>query len=148
MLTYQGSGQTASAISSNSVAEIPTHEWRQQVSPAPAVSPSRPDPNAGQRLQNPPSRRAGLMQSAPTKLRCDKPARGCRASYHSALDSVPQYPLVLDLAPINFHHVLGGPERIGDLPVLAALGCALDDEVFAFAGPSTGCFLSNHNCLL
>src|SRR5713101_1045091 len=63
-------------------------------------------------------------------------------------DPVPQAELVVDQSQIILHHMLGGPERIGDLPVLAALGYALDDEVFAFAWPATVCCLSNHNCLL
>jgi hypothetical protein len=63
------------------------------------------------------------------------------------LDAVPQSQLVIDQSQIIFYYVFGGPERIGDLPVLAALGYALDDEVFAFAGPAAVCCLSNHNCL-
>src|ERR1035438_2668385 len=50
-------------------------------------------------------------------------------------DAVPQSQLVVDQPQIILHHVLGGPQRIGDLPVLAALGYALDDELFAFARP-------------
>ena len=63
------------------------------------------------------------------------------------LDAVPQSKLVVDQAQIILHHVLGGPQRIGDLPVLAALGYALNDELLAFAGPAPVCCLSSHNCL-
>src|ERR1700687_262529 len=63
------------------------------------------------------------------------------------LDAVPQSQLVVDQSQIIFYHVFGGTKRIGDLPVLAALGYALDDEMFAFAGPAAVCCLSKHNCL-
>jgi hypothetical protein len=63
------------------------------------------------------------------------------------LDAVPESQFVVNQSQIIFYYVFGGPERIGDLPILAALGYALDDEVFAFAGPAAVCCLSNHNCL-
>src|SRR6266446_950850 len=63
------------------------------------------------------------------------------------LNAVPQSQLVVDQSQIILYYVFGGPERIGDFPVLAALGYALDDEVFAFAGPAAVCCLSKHNCL-
>ena len=65
----------------------------------------------------------------------------------SQLDAVPQAELVVDQAQIVLDHVLGGAERIGDLAILAALGYALDDEVFTFTGRPEAC-LSCHNCLL
>lgn len=63
------------------------------------------------------------------------------------LDAVPQSQLVVDQAQIILHYMLGGAKRVGDLPILAALGYALNDELFSFAGPAGGCCLSFHNCL-
>jgi hypothetical protein len=63
-------------------------------------------------------------------------------------DPVPQSQFVVDQSQVVFHNVFGGSERIGDLPVLAALGYALNNDLFAFAGPAAVCCLSNHSCLL
>ena len=64
------------------------------------------------------------------------------------LDPVPQSQLVVNQAQIILDNVFGSAERIGDLTVFAALGYALNDELFAFAGPAAVCCFSNHNCLL
>ena len=64
------------------------------------------------------------------------------------LDAIPQSQFVVDHSQIILDHVLGGPDGIGDLPVLAALGYALNDELFAFAGSTKISCLSIHNCLL
>jgi hypothetical protein len=64
------------------------------------------------------------------------------------LNPVPQSQLVIDEPQIILHYMFGRTEGIGNLPVLAPLGYALNDDTFAFARPSGVCCLSNHNCLL
>jgi hypothetical protein len=49
------------------------------------------------------------------------------------LNAVPQSKLVVDQAQVVLHHVLGGAKIVRDFLVLAALGYAPDDEVFALA---------------
>ena len=49
-------------------------------------------------------------------------------------DAIPEAELVVDQAQIVLYYMLGGAERIGDFAVLAALGYALNDEVFPFVG--------------
>ncbi len=62
-------------------------------------------------------------------------------------DAVPHAQLVIDQAQVVLHHVLCGPERIGDFPVLAALGDELNDELLTFAGTTAACCFSNQNFL-
>jgi len=47
---------------------------------------------------------------------------------------VPQSQLVVNHAQIIFHHVLRGPDFVGDFTVLQALGNELDDSLLAFTG--------------